>query len=291
MPALIFKIIFENKIEVPVNAAVERMMNNSGGIAALNSMQAKPDMELWSMLFGISALKNTDRIFDTSVKNQEQSLADISNYELLGTVTGNKSSARACVLIKNSGKKLFLHIGDNLDLYKLISIQRFFAEFQSPDKKKIILKTPSQNKPDSSNKLKTVSIEPRKNIQEPDKYARPAQPLEHSEEDKKNINLTRDEINNLLYNELETILTTTNIVPYFKESKMIGIRINKMSGTSALTKYFGLKLNDVITSVNGRPIDSVEKGMKLWDNMKTENQLNLNLIRNGEYLNFNFNIR
>jgi len=104
------------------------------------------------------------------------------------------------------------------------------------------------------------------------------------------INMTRDEVNNVIYKELEKILTTTNIVPHFENNKMVGIRFNKLNENSVISRYFGVKLNDIISSINGRPVDSIEKGMKLWDNIKTENYISLDIIRDGEHYLYTLNI-
>jgi len=52
-----------------------------------------------------------------------------------------------------------------------------------------------------------------------------------------------------------------------------------------------LYVNDIITSINGRPIDTIEKGMKLWDNIKTENFLELEIIRDNRYFPLVINIK
>jgi len=229
---------------------------------------------------------------DTHSLQTVEPIYDLSNYELLGTVTGSEKNCRAYILQKNTGKKMSLRIGEKLDDLKIIKIRRFYVELVSKDNKRFILKSAIQNKLDSSKKTEIVSSVSKTVSKRDEIQISEISPVQRQLNlGKREINLTRDEINNLLYNELETILTTTNIIPYFKEGKMSGIRINKIADNSALSKYFGLKLSDIITSVNGKSIDSVEKGMKLWDNMKSENSLIIDIIRNNEAMTFSFNIR
>ena len=284
MPALIFKNIFEKNISVSLSSKISENQRFSGETYLSSFSHAKPDIEIWSRIFGVAPSNNQTTPNDSMPVSLQT--ADVSNYELLGTVTGNISSARAYILIRNTGKKNVLKIGERLDSLKLTAIKRFSAEFIGTDKKKIILKTALKNKNDSGKQIETFPDE-KKSKPERINNLKSDEP----KIDNQRINMTRDEVDNLLYNELEKILTTTNIVPHFKEGKMIGIRINKIADNSSLTKYFGIKLNDIIQSVNGKPVDSVEKGMKLWDNMKTESHLDICVIRNGETMNFNINIR
>ncbi len=285
--AVTVKFKLENKF---IPAELKNSVNNSISSAGYNRGNfAKPDIEIWGLLFG-SQMKKINA--DTHSLQTVEPIYDLSNYELLGTVTGSEKNCRAYILQKNTGKKMSLRIGEKLDDLKIIKIRRFYVELVSKDNKRFILKSAIQNKLDSSKKTEIVSSVSKTVSKRDEIQISEISPVQRQLNlGKREINLTRDEINNLLYNELETILTTTNIIPYFKEGKMSGIRINKIADNSALSKYFGLKLSDIITSVNGKSIDSVEKGMKLWDNMKSENSLIIDIIRNNEAMTFSFNIR
>lgn len=257
-----------------------------GGNSIVPNLKAEePASDIWAKTFGVELKKNAP-------STNKKTVAEFNNdnYELLGTITGDAEKSAAVILEKTSGKKSVKKIGETLDNMKIIIIRRFEAVLEDDMKNRVSMKC-------NIKKIKETKREAIKRpgvslagIQENKNYQTINNPVQSGAVKNQSINLTRDEIDNFLYKELEKVLTTTNLVPYFVDKKMVGIRFNKIAPNSVISRYFGLQIDDVITSINGRPVDSVEKGVKLWDNMKNESHISLNILRNNNNLLFTLNI-
>ena len=261
-------------------------LNAFGGNPIIqNSKATEPAADIWTKAFGVELKKNGP------ITNQK-TVAEFNNdnYELLGTITGDPAKSAAVIFEKNSSKKLIKKIGESLDNMKIIIIRRFEAILEDGMKNRISMKCKIQKIKETKSEAIKRPGTALSGIQENFNYQTINNSSQSGAVKNQTINLTRDEINNFLYKELEKVLTTTNVVPYFVDRKMIGIKFNKIAPNSVISRYFGLQVNDVITSINGRPVDSVEKGVKLWDNMKNESHISLNILRDNNNLLFNLNI-
>ncbi len=80
---------------------------------------------------------------------------------------------------------------------------------------------------------------------------------------------------------LNVLLKQINIVPVFKKGKAYGYVINYLSPDSVLRKI-GLKVGDVIISINGQPTTDPSALMGLYAQLKDLNSVSINLIRNSQ---------
>jgi general secretion pathway protein C len=69
--------------------------------------------------------------------------------------------------------------------------------------------------------------------------------------------------------------------PYEKDGKMIGFQINPGSNVSLFNKL-GFQQGDVVTSINGTPMNNPGSAMQIMQEASTASQINLNIIRNGQ---------
>ncbi len=79
---------------------------------------------------------------------------------------------------------------------------------------------------------------------------------------------------------INTLLRQINIVPVFKNSRAFGYRINYLSQNSMLRKI-GLKVGDIIISINGEPTTNPNKIMGIYSQINRMTEVNLDIIRNG----------
>ena len=80
--------------------------------------------------------------------------------------------------------------------------------------------------------------------------------------------------------DINYLFKQINIVPAFKNGKAFGYRINYIAPNSVLNKI-GLKVGDIIVSINGEPTTSPDKIMNLYSQIKEMTSVNLDIIRNG----------
>ncbi|HON55467.1 MAG TPA: hypothetical protein PLJ38_00460, partial [bacterium] len=286
--AVLIFIIFFLKTISHKNIAIEKFNDN---ITFENNIvynhPATSAINLWANIFGITKISPPQRQnqdFDTAQKNQAQN-NNLEDYTLVGTIISDGEYSSAVIIKKSENKYLTKKINDLLENFKIIEIARGkITLIDTKNKKKIIMQSERYEKINKSENTNTSTSTLYQNIDYQEK------PLKKIGK-KQTLYFTRDEINNYIYNELEKILTSANIVPHFENNAMIGVRINKLAPENVLARKFGLYVNDIITSINGRPIDTIEKGMKLWDNIKTENFLELEIIRDNRYFPLVINIK
>jgi len=82
-------------------------------------------------------------------------------------------------------------------------------------------------------------------------------------------------------NNLNVLLRQINIVPVFKNGKAYGYRINYLSPNSVLSRI-GLRVGDVIVSINGQPTTDPSSLMGLYAQLKDLNSVSINLIRGSQ---------
>lgn len=95
-------------------------------------------------------------------------------------------------------------------------------------------------------------------------------------------------VNNLRKNPMQ-LVTDLSPIPYFKNGKLVGMKITRMPKKSIFAQR-GMKINDVIKSINGIPAD-VKNAYKLFDQLPNAKKFNIQLLRNGTVINKSFKIQ
>ncbi|MEX1364959.1 MAG: type II secretion system protein GspC [Nannocystaceae bacterium] len=84
-------------------------------------------------------------------------------------------------------------------------------------------------------------------------------------------------VNQLLANPAQ-LTRQGNARPYARDD-LKGFRLSRVkSGT--VPKLLGLRSGDVITGINGQPLDSLDGAMKLYTKLRSASNLNVDLVRN-----------
>ena len=79
------------------------------------------------------------------------------------------------------------------------------------------------------------------------------------------------------------------LVPNMAANKMEGIRLSRLRTGSIIYNY-GAREGDIILRVNGHKIDSMEKGYKLWENLRKENYVEVEILRDNKIVTIAFDI-
>ncbi len=105
------------------------------------------------------------------------------------------------------------------------------------------------------------------------------------------ISIKRSDLNNYLKNLPDLLQQATavpNIVPgsggEVDGFKMLGIEAN------SVFSQIGLKVGDVLKGVNGEKVNSPAKAMELYNNLRNEGRIELEIERDGRPASLNFNI-
>lgn len=93
------------------------------------------------------------------------------------------------------------------------------------------------------------------------------------------IALRRAHVENALA-DVNNLLTQVNIQPHFQDGKQDGILLSRIKPRSFFLRM-GLRNGDIITGVNGKPLQSVDDALKLYENLISSENLSLQLKRRG----------
>lgn len=201
--------------------------------------------------------------------------SSLDELELVGTVTGPWQIARALIQKRGeSAPRVFALARMSSDVtndvfgYKLVYIatrkvyltkngERFTIGI---DDKKRDSAAPSS--PNSSNSSSTHSV---------------------------SKNISRAEIQQKVLGDMDNALKGLRAGPYRVNGKVVGYRLIQVRPYNILYK-FGARSGDIVKRVNGHEIDSTEKLYQMWNSMKTDSQITVDLERGGRTVSFEFNI-
>jgi len=112
-------------------------------------------------------------------------------------------------------------------------------------------------------------------------------------------NLSRDVADNAellgqyrsaLLNNPNSVMGLVNVSPYQKDGQLMGYRI-RPGRDRALLQRFGLRSGDVVTSVNGVPMNNPVKALEVLRDLSSASSLTVEVNRNGSPQTFTFQIQ
>ncbi len=94
----------------------------------------------------------------------------------------------------------------------------------------------------------------------------------------------------LAMNNVDKLAREARIVPSFKDGNTVGFKVFRIKPNS-FYKKLGLRNGDVINAINGFEINSTEKALQLYQMLRTEKNLNLEITRRGQPITLEYIIR
>lgn len=101
--------------------------------------------------------------------------------------------------------------------------------------------------------------------------------------------LDKGEVDKALSN-LPLVMTQARAIPYWQEGKAIGLRLFAIKQGSIFEKI-GLKNGDIIKDINGKQLGDFSKAMEIFEELKNETSLRINLERNKQQSVLQYKIR
>jgi len=92
-----------------------------------------------------------------------------------------------------------------------------------------------------------------------------------------------------LVSDPQSVMGLINARPYSKDGKLMGYKI-KPGKDRQLLRRFGLRSGDVVTAVNGVPMNNPIKALEVLRDLSTATSLSVDVERNGTPQSFNFPI-
>jgi len=90
--------------------------------------------------------------------------------------------------------------------------------------------------------------------------------------------------------DLDNIIRQARVIPHYSQGKPAGFKVVGIRSNS-IFRHLGLKSGDVLKSVGGEELTSINKALSLFDKLKTSNNLALDIERLGKPSTFEYNIR
>jgi len=89
---------------------------------------------------------------------------------------------------------------------------------------------------------------------------------------------------------INQLLTQARALPYVEQGKTVGFRISEIVPGSIFAKI-GIQNGDVIQRVNSQDVDDPGKFFQLYQGLREEKTISVDLLRNGQKQSLNYEIR
>ncbi|MGB0678161.1 MAG: type II secretion system protein GspC [Polyangiales bacterium] len=101
--------------------------------------------------------------------------------------------------------------------------------------------------------------------------------------------ITRGLMDKILGNRA-ALLQTARIRPHDVGGRVDGVQLARIRPGSVLSRI-GLRVGDVLRTINGYDMASPDKALEAYARLRTADRLALSVLRNGQPMNFNYDIR
>ncbi len=201
------------------------------------------------------------KIADKVKGSGKTTVVSIDNIKLLGVFIGEDRMA----IVKSGDEMIYLKPGDVVSGYKVKRIDFDQVKLIKGDRE-YILSFPEKEEKVALNRA----------VQEKRQYS----PSSDISNDLNNIVVKRSEILEKS-KDLNKLLTTVRIIPFYRKNEFIGYRLAMLRRDSFLHKL-GLRAGDIIKRVNGEDVSSPERLIEMLSKLESITAVNIDLIRRGQ---------
>lgn len=199
---------------------------------------------------------------------------DLNNISLLGTAVINQENSIAIISVRGKRPPEDTYkIGDNVEGALIKNIYRNKVVLRVNGEDQVLVKEEEPVRTGNT----TASPVPRTSAQQT------SSPIPA-----RTIPLQRDDIEEAA-SDLPKLLTQASFTPHFSDGEPDGIAITGVK-TGSIFRKMGLRNGDIIKSVEGNEIKSVEDLTSLYD-LQSEDNVSFQIIRRGRERTINLSIR
>jgi len=227
-------------------------------ITKRNLFNTRPDSEAPAQAINVDDLKKTDL-----------------NLKLWGTVTGQDRKAYAVIEDTKTRQQNLYRIGDSIQdaTVKLILRQKVVLSVNDSDEILGMEEIGAGKKGKQSPRVARKAASP------------PKMPVSTYP---RQLTLKSDQIESALEN-LDQLMDQARIRPHIEEGKPAGISITGIKPNTIFRKM-RLRNGDIITGVNGTPIETVEDAMKMFGDLSSASEVQVEIKRRGRKRLLNYKI-
>jgi len=229
-------------------------------------------------LFGKATQGSLTPFVAKSAEATQASAFNQADYVLLGTVQGSFRESFALIQKVSSKEERVFRMGDTVyNTGPLVTVKKEYVEVLTGTAKTKIM-TPTA----AATATPATAATPAAGGA-PDSNSLAAQTGAGSYViDQRALNAALDNIGQAM--------TDARLLPSMKDGKVEGFRASEIK-PKGIFGTIGLKNGDVLLRMNDFPIDSPEKAMQSFASLKGQSRIRLDLIRDGQPVTFNYDIR
>ncbi len=198
-------------------------------------------------------------------------VAESSSYRLIGTIEGEMFAG---AVIEDSSGQAFYRINQKLpDGSQIVKVRKDRITVQRAD--------------GSTTEIQVIDDTKIVNIPKPAVRGASASGVRKLAEgkwmvDQREVTANTENINQLL--------TQARALPYMEQGKTVGFRISEITPGSLYEKI-GLQNGDVIQKINSQDVDDPAKFFQMYQSLKEERNITIDLIRSGQRQSLSYEIR
>lgn len=185
-----------------------------------------------------------------------------SRLILKGTISGKEEFSRAIIEDLTTRKEDLYEVGDTVGGAKIIKIER----------NKVVLKRGDGEETLYAFNEATPSLPSVRTIKTPPER------------------VVSKKLAQRIIENPESILREARIVPYVKEGRMSGLRVDNIKKGSIM-ELMGVKSGDIIKEINGEVLDSPEKIFRLYEELQQATRVTATIERGGRRETLTYVIR
>jgi len=216
---------------------------------------------------------------ETNNVNEEENITDsplLRQYQLTGIIYLGKSKSIALIKKRGERESKIYHINDNLGQAIIVKIKSDKVYLNDRGNTVILPMYYRAQKTTNSRDIATNT-----SYNTTDNY---------SSSKKIRKILSRSEVENKVLKKVNQILTQIAISPYMKNGKMEGLRLVRVPKNNIVYELGG-RSGDIVKRVNGHELSQIDQMYKLWDNIKDDSVISVDLERNHQIYSYTFEIR
>jgi general secretion pathway protein C len=203
------------------------------------------------------------------------------NAKLIGTVSGSRENSFAIIEDGSTKTQQLYQIDDTLlEQARIIEISRCKVVLLR-DGAREVLECPEEGEPDKPKPAPVALGTAPPGSGEPGGGVRKVSESEYL--------VDEGEVESALSN-LNQLLTQIRIVPNFQDGKPDGFKVFAIKPDSIFAKL-GLENGDVIQRVNGRDLSTPEKAFQVFQDLRNEKSLSVDVVRKGSPQSLRYQIR
>jgi general secretion pathway protein C len=102
--------------------------------------------------------------------------------------------------------------------------------------------------------------------------------------------LSRSDVETRVFQKVNEILTQIAVSPNMVDGRMDGLKLLRVPANNIVYEL-GARSGDIIRRVNGHEVNQVDQMYKLWENIKDDSYISVDLERNSQVYTYSFDIR